>query len=90
VQGVDQVAKNVARILTLAQRCAHTLAFARPHDVADHAINLATNLVRREDIPFYAGAGEPLLPLAEPMDAVFVRTVGDRSPAASWLFRASF
>ena len=50
-------------------------------------------LGRREDIPFYVGAGEPLLPLAEPMDAVFVRHPGtlhlhaeppDCSPAANF------
>ena len=45
--------------------------------------------MRRQEVPFYVGAGEPLLPLDEPMDAVFVRA---RRPSsmqreALWLQR---
>ena len=75
VQGVDQVARNVARILTLAERCVSVISAARRNHLLyeTEPIGSAQIVVRRQEIPFYVGAGEPLLPIDEPMDAVFVR-----------------
>ena len=76
-QGVDQVARNVARILTLAERCISMSSMysgvTTSHVITSAGCQVSSFVLRRPDIPFYVGAGEPLLPLDEPMDAVFVR-----------------